>query len=167
LQENAKLVIQPQSEPDTLKGSLQAEAAGQIGAAKIQVNYYSPAVRGRIVWGGLVPYDQVWVTGAHMATNLLFDQTLTVGGQSVPAGKYAFFTIPGQEEWTVIINRNWEQHLADKYDPKDDIVRVKVKPETLGQNQERLRYEVNAVSENAGEIVVSWEKQRIMLPVSQ
>lgn len=125
-----------------------------------------PAVRGRIVWGGLVPYDQVWVTGAHMATNLQFDQALTIGGQSIPAGKYAFFTIPGKDEWTVILNKNWEQHLADKYDQKEDLVRVKVKPETVEQRQERLRYEINSLSENQGEIVVSWEKQRITLPVA-
>lgn len=160
------LVIQPQSEPDTLKGSLQAEATGQIGTANVQLNYYSPAVRGRVVWGGLVPYDQVWVTGAHMATNLQFDQALTIGGQAIPAGKYAFFTIPGKDEWTVILNKNWEQHLADKYDQKEDLVRVKVKPETVEQHQERLRYEINSLSENQGEIVVSWEKQRITLPVA-
>jgi hypothetical protein len=88
-EESQSLIIEAQSEPDTLKGSLKAKASGQIGAANITINYHSPAVRGRIVWGGLVPYDQVWVTGAHMATSIVTDQSITIGNKSIPAGKYA------------------------------------------------------------------------------
>lgn len=162
-----EMAIPAQSEPDTLKGSLKAQARGQIGNANITVDYHSPAVRGRIVWGGLVPYNQVWVTGAHMATSFTTDAPLTIGGEQLPAGKYALFTIPGQDEWTVIINEDWKQHLADQYDEKKDIIRVKVKSQATEQNQERLRYEVLSQANKAGEIVMTWEKQKIALPIMQ
>lgn len=161
------IVIQPQSEQDTLKGSLPAEATGKIGDTEINISYHSPAVRGRIVWGGLVPFDKVWVTGAHMATSIEFSADVLIGNKSVVAGKYALFTIPGKEEWTVIINKNWQQHLTDQYNEKDDVVRVKVKPEIEDTTQERLRYMVEAESNTEGEIVIYWEKLEVSLPIKK
>ncbi|CAN5619519.1 hypothetical protein BH10BAC4_BH10BAC4_24400 [soil metagenome] len=158
--------IEAQTESDTLKGSLKAKAMGIIGNTTITINYYSPAVRGRIVWGGLVPFDKVWVTGAHSATNIDFTQEVSIGGLIVPAGKYALFTIPGKEEWIIIINRNWEQHLTDKYDAKDDVVRVKVKPEVETSRQERLRYVIESEGSSEGEVVIYWDTLEISLPVA-
>lgn len=159
------LTIQAQSEPDTLKGSLKAEAHGRIGPAHLTVAYHSPAVRGRVIWGGLVANDQVWVTGAHSATSLQTDQPVTVGGQQLPAGKYALFTIPGEQEWTVIINKNWEQHLADDYSEAEDVIRFSVKPETVEQHQERLRYEIVPQGDEQGTVVMTWDKLKLTLPV--
>ena len=159
-------IIAEQTASDTLKGSLKAKAMGTIGTTGITINYYSPAVRGRVVWGGLVPFDNVWVTGAHRATSIDFNQDVMIGGVTVTPGKYALFTIPGKEEWTIIINKKWDQHLADDYDPKDDIVRVKVKPETEEVHQERLRYVIETESNKAGEIVIYWEKLEVSLPVT-
>ena len=163
---NNSVVIQVQSELDTLKGSLAAEAIGKIGDTEIKISYHSPAVRGRIVWGGLVPFDRVWVTGAHMATKIEFSKDVLVANKIIPSGSYALFTIPGKDEWVIIINKNWEQHLADNYDEKDDVVRVKIKPEIKGTNQERLRYAIEVDGKTEGEIVVYWEKVEISLPVS-
>ncbi len=165
LNDNSIVEIQPQSQRDTLKGSLKAEAKGKIGAATITISYHSPAVRGRIVWGGLVPYDKVWVTGAHMATSIEFDQDITIGGTKISAGKYGFFTIPGKSEWTIIINKNWQQHLTDEYDLKDDVIRVIVKSETEETPQERLRYVVETESSTEGEIVIYWEELEVSLPI--
>lgn len=159
------MVIADQSGPDSLKGSLRAKAEGKIGKAQISVRYYSPAVRGRIIWGGLVPFDKVWVTGAHMATSVEFDQDLIISGQKVAAGKYAFFTFPGKEAWELVVNRNWEQHLADNYDPKLDVVRVKVKPVTREVLQERLQYSVVGDDGGTGKLVVRWEKLEVSLPI--
>ncbi|MBB6610541.1 DUF2911 domain-containing protein [Pontibacter sp. Tf4] len=155
-----------QAEPDTLKGSLKSEAHGMIGNAHLTINYHSPAVRGRNIWGGLVAYDQVWVTGAHSATSLTTDKDITIGGQNLAAGKYALFTIPGKEEWTIIINKNWEQHLADDYAEAEDILRIKVKPETTEQHQERLRYEIVSGSNNNGTMVISWDKLKVSISVA-
>ena len=158
-------VIMPQSAPDTLKGSLVAEATGKVGETEITISYHSPAVRGRIVWEGLVPYDIVWVTGAHMATSIEFNHDLVIASKTIAAGKYAFFTIPGKNEWTIILNKNWQQHLTDKYDAKDDVVRVNVKPEIEETHQERLRFVIEAETNSSGEIVMYWDKLEISLPI--
>jgi hypothetical protein len=159
-------LIQIQPEADTLKGSLKAKASGKIGSASILIHYYSPAVRERIVWGGLVPYKKVWVTGAHRATSLETDQAIHIGGKELPAGKYALFTFPGEKEWTVIINKNWDQHLADDYAEKEDVICIPVQAEKVAQNQERLRYEIQSQSDNTGAIVLTWEKIKLAIPVS-
>lgn len=156
------VIITPQIERDTLKGSLKAISTGRIGNTFTTINYHSPAVRGRVVWGGLVPFDQVWVTGAHMATSIEFEGPVKIGGQELTAGKYAFFTIPSQKDWIVIINKNWEQHLTDEYDQKDDILRVTVKPEWLTENQERLMYAV----ENS-QLIIRWEKLKLLIPIQK
>lgn len=168
VEKSKKIVINEipiQSEPDSLKGSTQANAKGKIGNAQLIINYYSPAVRGRIIWGGLVPFDKVWSTGAHMATNITTDQALSIGGVTLDAGSYALFTIPGKDEWTVIINRNWKQHLADDYDVKDDVVRVTVRPTIKEVNQERLRYSIVSENETNGKIIIAWEKLEIPLVI--
>jgi hypothetical protein len=158
-------VIGAQPAADTVKGSLKAQASGKIGPATVRVNYHSPAVRERVIWGGLVPYNQVWVTGAHQATSLEVDQPITIGGKQLTAGKYALFTIPGKQEWTVIINKKWDQHLADEYSGKEDLVRLTVKPEKTSQHQERLRYQIESQSEKSGAIVLAWEKIKLAVPV--
>ncbi len=160
------LEIGEQTEPDTLKGSLRAKAMGKIGITNFTIRYHSPAVRGRIVWGGLVPFDRVWVTGAHMATSLEIDQDVTIANTPVPAGKYGLFTIPGKDNWTIIINRNWEQHLVDEYDEKDDVLRLTIKPEQENTNQERLRYVIESESDKEGEIVMYWERLEVSLLVT-
>jgi hypothetical protein len=159
------VVILEQAKEDSLKGSLRAKADGQIGDVKISIRYHSPAVRGRIIWGGLVPIDRVWVAGAHMATSVEFSGDVIIGGKPIPAGKYGFFAIPGKEQWTLILNTNWQQHLADEYAEKDDVVRVSVEPEPWATNQERLRYVIESDGPKAGELVLYWEKLEISLPV--
>ncbi len=160
------VIIKPQSELDTLKGSLKAVAIGKIGNTVVTINYYSPAVRGRVIWGGLVPFEQVWVTGAHRATSIEFEGPVQIEGVKILAGKYALFTIPSKTEWTIIINKNWDQHLTDNYNTKDDVVRVKVKPEIEESNQERLRYVIESEGSSNAEMVVYWEKLEISLPVT-
>lgn len=152
-------------EPDTIKGSIPSEAIGSVGSANIHISYHAPGVKGRILWGGLVPYDQVWVTGAHMATSVEFDKNLLIGTIEVPAGKYALFTIPGREEWTVIINKNWQQHLTDDYDQSEDVLRIELSPSKQRQHQERLKYEIKSISETEGTINISWDKLMIALPI--
>ncbi|TPE41514.1 DUF2911 domain-containing protein [Pontibacter mangrovi] len=154
-----------ESQPDTIKGSIPSEATGSIGNADIKINYHAPGVKGRIIWGGLVPYNQVWVTGAHMATSFETDKALIIDGKELPAGKYALFTIPGKNEWTVIFNRDWQQHLADKYDQKKDVLRVQVKPEELKQHQERLKYEILGKNSSEGDILIAWDKVGLTVPV--
>ena len=145
---------------DTSKKSIKSMAFAIVNGDSIKINYHSPGVRKRVIWGGLVPYDEVWVTGAHDATTLEIGKPFVVEGKEIAAGKYAFFTIPGKKEWVVIINKNWEQHLASEYDEKDDVVRVKVKPKK-NNHTERLQYFVETAKGNDGKISMAWERIKI------
>lgn len=131
-------------------------AMANIGDVHVHIEYNSPSVRNRIIWGGLVPYNQVWVTGAHMATSIHFFGDVQIAGQSIPEGKYAFFTIPSEEEWTLVLNKNWDQHLTDEYDPEEDVIRWTVKPE-ISDHKEALSYDVIGGKES-GRLVFRWEK---------
>lgn len=155
----------PNAIKDTSKRSIKSAAVGNIGSTKVVINYHSPGVRKRIIWGGLVPYDEVWVTGAHDATNIEIDKPFIVAGKIIPKGKYAIFTIPGKNEWTVILNKKWDQHLANEYDAKEDVVRFKVKPVRQVKNTERLQYFIKSLSANKGTIAVAWEKLKIEFPI--
>jgi len=148
---------------DSSKKSIKSMALGVIGHDTVKVTYHSPGVRGRILWGGLVPFEEVWVTGAHNATNFISNRDFVIGGKIIPAGKYALFTIPGKEEWIVILNKQWDQHLATEYEEKDDVVRVVVKPK-LCDHTERLQYFVSSTKGNQGLLAMQWEKVRIELP---
>lgn len=139
-------------------------AMALIGDAHVHIDYSSPGVRDRMIFGGLVGFDRVWQAGAHMATWIETNKDLVFEGKIVPAGKYAFFTVPGKETWKVMFNTQWEQHGKDEYDPKKDVLVLEVKPEELPAIQEALKYEVEKVDDNTGEISLSWEKTRISLP---
>jgi hypothetical protein len=146
---------------DTLKKSIAMEEHAQIGDTHITILYSSPAVRGRIIWGGLVSYDEVWVTGAHRATSIEIDREFSIDQKKIPAGKYAVFTIPGREKWIFILNKKWDQHLADEYNSTEDVLRVEVTPRTLPAAQERLGYTLTELSENEAILSISWEKIKI------
>lgn len=151
----------PNAKKDTTKKSIRSAAVGKIGTANVRINYYSPAVRGRIIWGGVVPLDEVWVTGAHSATNIEISKAFRIGNKTIPAGTYAIFTIPSKTTWTFILNKNHNQHLADDYDAKDDIIRLQVKPVALVKSLERLQYFVGN-----NKISVGWDRVKIDVPVT-
>ena len=88
-------------------------AMAMVGDAHVHIDYSSPGVRGRIIFGGLLAYDEVWQSGAHRATWLETNKGLSIDGKTLKAGKYGVFTIPSKEEWTVIFNTNWDQHGKD------------------------------------------------------
>ncbi|WKZ60321.1 MAG: DUF2911 domain-containing protein [Cyclobacteriaceae bacterium] len=153
------------AEADTVKKSLPKETHAMIGDAHITIKYTAPVTKGRVIWGGLVPYNEVWVTGAHRATSFEINQAFNINGQSVPAGKYAIFTIPGEEKWIFILNKNWDQHLADDYNASEDVLRFEVTPERLAENQERLLYAIENISDSEANLQISWEKIRITIPL--
>lgn len=163
-QKAEEICYNPNLVKDTSKKSIKSMAVAVIKGDSIKISYHSPGVRKRIIWGGLVPFDEVWVTGAHDATTIEMKKPFIVGGKEIPAGKYAFFTIPGKKEWIVIINKNWEQHLTNEYDEKDDIVRIKVKAKKTAHT-ERLQYFIENEKGKNIKIAVAWEKLRIDFPV--
>ena len=135
-----------------------ATAMAMVGDAHIHIDYSSPGVRNRIVFGGLLAYDMVWQAGAHKATWIETNKDLIIEGKTLVAGKYGFFTIPSKDEWTLIFNTNWDQHGKDEYDAKEDVVRFKVKPIISENITEHLVYKVKKVNNGEGFISLAWEK---------
>ena len=140
------------------KPSPAATATGKIGTTNVTVNYSSPGVKGRKIFGGLEPYGEVWRAGANEATTVEFSQAVTVAGKALPAGKYGFFVIPTAGAWTVIFNKVPNQWGAFKYDEKQDALRVMVTPRKTALT-ERLAYGVTPKG-----LVLRWEN--IELPVA-
>lgn len=158
---------QPNAATDTLKKSIPKEVHFQLGDAgevHMMIHYHAPAVRGRVIWGGLVPYGDVWVTGAHSATTWEFNQDIVINDKVIPKGKYAIFTIPGKDSWIFILNKKWNQHLADEYDAKDDVLRLSVTPISAQNNQERLKYAIVEEAYPKMKLSISWEKIRAVIP---
>ncbi len=141
-----------------------AKVTQTVGLTEITVEYSSPGVKGRKIWGALVPYGEVWRTGANQATKITFTKELTVGNTPVPAGSYAFFAIPGANEWTLILNKDFNQNGTDKYKPELDVVRLQVQPKAIS-HRERLAYLVADFSDDAALLDLEWEKLRVSLPI--
>lgn len=139
-------------------------AMAMVGDAHVHIDYSSPGVRGRIIFGGLLAYGEVWQSGAHKATWLEINKDLSINGKTLKAGKYGVFTIPSKGEWTVIFNTNWDQHGKDEYDEKDDVLRFKVTPELSDEITEHLVYKVEKTDDTQGSISLSWEKVTIRFP---
>ncbi|WP_293897741.1 DUF2911 domain-containing protein [Sporocytophaga sp.] len=117
--------------------------SGKVGKANISIKYSSPSVKGRKIWGSLVPYDQVWRAGANEATVFKTDQPITIEGKTLPAGSYSFFVIPSEKgDWTAIFNKNFNQWGAYKYDEKQDALRTHVKVRKTTSPNERLAYKI-------------------------
>jgi Protein of unknown function (DUF2911) len=150
---------------DTMKTSPRRVAMANIGNCHVHVNYGSPGVKGRNIWGGLVAYNQVWAAGAHKATTIEFSTDILLGNKKIAAGKYGLFMLPGEKEWTVIINTQYDQHLADDYDPAKDVARFIATPIILNKVVERLTYTVEA-GDKKGTLVFAWEKIKVTAPLS-
>ena len=124
------------------KASPAKVAEGTAGGAKITINYSSPAVKGRMIWGDLVPLGQVWRAGANEATTFTTSKDILVEGQKLPAGTYSFFIIPNEGTSTLIFNKVAKQWGAFNYDSKEDQLRVSVPSQQTSTMEERLVYEV-------------------------
>jgi hypothetical protein len=150
---------------DTYKGSARRETKENFAGTEITVNYGSPGIRGRVIWNGLVSYDQVWVAGSHWATAVTFSDAVTIQGVEVPAGTYGFFAIPGKETWTLILNREYDMHLAEGYDETNDVVRVEAVPEVAEIPTQRLTYSLEQAEEGRVNFVLSWENISVVMPI--
>lgn len=162
-QNAGEICYNPSTIKDTTKKSIKSVAFSIVNGDSIKITYHSPGVRKRIIWGGLVPYDEVWVTGAHDATKLEMPKSFIIKGKEIPAGTYAIFTIPGEKEWIIIINKKWKQHLASEYEEEDDVIRVPVSVQKI-EHKERLQYFIEMTKSDSGKISVEWEKIKIELP---
>lgn len=112
----------------------------QFNSGMLRVEFSSPAVKEREIWGELVPYDQMWRTGANDASYLATDVPIKVNGNSLDSGAYAIFTIPGKDQWEIILNENWNQWGTYQYDSTQNVARFYVKPEKAKEFSERMKF---------------------------
>ncbi|MCA9540233.1 MAG: DUF2911 domain-containing protein [Myxococcales bacterium] len=136
-----------------------------VGVTTIAVDYSSPAIRDRKIFGGLVPFDTLWRTGANGATTIEFSADVTFAGQAVPAGKYAVFTLPGASKWTVILNKNPNQGGTGSYDEKLDQVRVHVDP-AAAPKRDRMTFLFSDTTDASTQLDLEWETTRIRVPIT-
>jgi hypothetical protein len=165
----------------TPRPSQKASVMQTVGVTDITITYSRPGVKGRTIWGDppagaaagtatlddartrpkdqvIVPYGHVWRTGANEATTFTTTDDVLVNGQPLKAGTYSLHMIPGKDEWTVIFNKTADQWGSYGYDPKQDALRVKARPEWRAESQELLGYEVPQATSNTARVVLRWEK---------
>ncbi|MFD1466977.1 DUF2911 domain-containing protein [Hymenobacter caeli] len=132
----------------------------------IELNYSRPSLRGRVAFGGLVPYGQVWRTGANAVTTIRFGEEVKVAGQAVPAGTYALLAIPGKTDWTFVLNRDTAQWGAYAYRPGLDVLRVPAKAAPLAAPQETMSLTLENLRPAAADLVLAWDHAAVTLPLT-
>ncbi len=132
-----------------------------LGISQVSIIYQRPNIKGRKVFGDLVPYNQIWRTGANNATNITFQDEVKIEGQTLAAGTYAMFTIPTEKEWTIIFNSNAKQWGAYTYDKADDVLRVKVKPIQLKDKVESFTISFDDVNDQHMKTSLAWENTKV------
>ncbi len=153
----AALPVFAQRASDEPRGSPNANVSQTIGITEVTISYGRPGVKGRKIWGGLVPYGKVWRAGANEATTISFRNDVTIEGQPLSAGTYALFTLPTEDEWTIIFNKTAQQWGAFNYDAGHDALRVNVKPQAA-DHKEWMSFGFRDLSANSATVVLRWEK---------
>lgn len=131
----------------------------------VKITYGQPYKNDREVFGNLVPYGEVWRTGANEATEITTTRDILLSGKEVKAGTYALFTIPGEENWTIILNNELGQWGAFEYDESKDELRVEVNPITTRQTSEVFIIQFDEVQKDSTAIIMKWDKTEIQIPL--
>jgi hypothetical protein len=132
-----------------------------VGFTEVTIEYGRPGVKGRTIWGGLVPYNAVWRAGANEATKITFSTDVKIDGKKLKAGSYSFFAIPTQKTWTLIFNKVADQWGAFEYNDVEDALRVVVTPIQNNCWQEWLTYTINKTSDKKAVVTLEWEKIKV------
>lgn len=141
-----------------------AKAEAKFGSHTVSIDYSAPSKRGRAIMGELVPYGQVWRTGANAATTLTTDTDLMLGNLHVPAGSYTLFTIPGEKEWVLLVNKQTGQ-WGTRYDQTQDLGRVAMKVAPLKETVETFAIDLKSQNANRGTLRLAWENVEATVPV--
>lgn len=160
------LPAQAQERDNTLpRVSPNASVSQTIGVTEVEINYGRPSVRDRVIYGDLVPYDEIWRTGANEATTISFSSPVQIEGEPLDAGTYALFTIPGQDTWTIVFNENPEQWGAYEYDSNEDVLHVEVTPESADM-REMLTFTFHNVTDTSATCVLHWDETRVPFEIT-
>jgi Tfp pilus assembly protein PilF len=156
---DAQQLVTPQPSPT-------ASVKQNFALSSIELDYSRPSVKGRKVFGDLVPYGKVWRTGANSATTITFGDEVTIGGKKIPAGKYGLLTIPGEKEWTVIITKQLDVTSPDAYKQDQDVVRVKAEVQTLPFAIETFMIDLGNIKPSSLEMTILWDNVAVAVPIS-
>ncbi|TMI88760.1 MAG: DUF2911 domain-containing protein [Bacteroidetes bacterium] len=137
-----------------------------FGVSSIELSYSRPGVKGRKVFGDLVPYAKVWRTGANNATTISFGDDVNIGTAKVPAGKYGLLTIPGKDNWTIIITKQLEVTNPADYKQESDVARLDVKPMSMRDKIETFTMQFANVKSSTCDLEMMWENTAVVLPIS-
>jgi hypothetical protein len=133
--------------------------------SNIELSYSRPAVKGRTIFGELVPFGTVWRTGANSATTINFGDTVIIGGKKINPGKYGLLSIPGATEWTLIISKSTSTTSPEDYKMEDDVVRVMAKPETMSSKVESFTIQFANIANTSCDLQLMWDKTMVSLPI--
>lgn len=148
----------------TPRPSPDAKVMQMVGVTEVSIDYSSPGVKGREIWGNLVPYDEVWRTGANEVTSITFSDPVKVNGTELPAGTYGIHTIPGELEWEIIFSKDTKVDGSSNYDPEKDALRIKVKPEDH-HFMERMTFMFTDATDNSVNVNLMWDKLKVPFKV--
>ena len=137
----------------------------RVGLTDITIQYSRPSVKDREIFGGLVTYGELWRTGANAATTIEFSTMVTFGQEEIEPGKYALLTIPDEDLWTVILNRDTTLRGTGNYDEAKDVLRVNLAPRRREERLESLTFDINDLRDNSATIVLGWEYLRLYIPL--
>ncbi|SIS75903.1 DUF2911 domain-containing protein [Belliella pelovolcani] len=151
---HAQQIEMPQASPA-------ATIAQKIGLTDVKIEYSRPSTKGRKIFGELVPFGQVWRTGANAATIITFSTDVKIEGNEVPAGSYAIYSIPDRNEWTIILSKNTKLWGAVGYNQEDDYLRFKVKPGKTGQKYETMEVGFVDMTDTGATVSIKWEQTRV------
>jgi hypothetical protein len=137
-----------------------------FGLSTVELSYSRPSMKGRKIFGDLVPYKKVWRTGANSATTLTFGEDVTIGGKKVPAGKYGLLSIPDADSWTLIITKQLDVTQPVAYKEENDVVRVSVKPMSMKDKTETFTMQFEDVKPGTCNLNICWENTAVNLPIT-
>lgn len=153
-------VVTAKAQLNTPQPSPAAKISQAVGLGEITVSYSRPSMKGRVIFGDLVPYGALWRTGANAATKFTFSEDVTIGGKPVPKGDYSLFTIPNQNSWVIIFNKNATAQ-TNNYKQEEDVVRFEVKPELLPTPVESFTINFADIKPNSAVVEIMWEKTAV------
>ena len=137
-----------------------------FGLSSIELTYSRPAVKGRKIFGDIVPFDAVWRTGANSATTLTFGDEVTIGGTKIPAGKYGLLTIPGKKSWTIIISKQTDVTSPAAYKQDMDLIRVTSDVNTTKAATESFTIQFANIKPSSCDLYIMWDKSVVVLPIT-
>jgi len=142
-----------------------AKVSQDFSVSNIEINYSRPSMRGRKVFGEMIPYGHVWRTGANAATKIKIGEELEIGGYKIKAGEYALYTIPGKEKWEIILNTGTTNWGADGYTKENDVARFFVKSSAMSENLQTFTIGITDITFTTCKLEIAWERTKVVIPI--